>query len=228
MNFHQGRYDSDLTYAQWLLIKDFLPAPLPGGRPRPTHLKCVCNALFYLTKTGCQWRYLPKDYPPWQTVYGYYALWKREGYWEKINAHLSREVRLLAGKREYPSAGIVDSQSVKSMNKGPERGFDRGRLIKGRKRHILELIWADGGYTGEMSDWISKTFQLVLSIVRRIRGQIGFKLLPKRWKVERTFGWFNFYRRLAKDYEDLPQNSETIIYIAMIQIMLRRLATDTS
>lgn len=267
MNYDQRHYDSDLTDAQWQLIKGFLPAPLEGGRPRSTHLRRVCDGIFYLNKTGCQWRYLPADFPPWQTVYGYYACWKREGNWEQMNAKLSREVRILEEKREYPTAAVVDSQSVKSFNKGQERGFDGGKLVKGRKRHILvdtlglvlgvvvsaantgdrdglklllnkipkkitkylELIWADGGYTGEITEWVATAFQLVLSIVKRLPEQVGFKLLPKRWMVERTFGWFNFYRRLAKDYEDLPQSSETMIYITMVQIMLRRLAPiDTS
>ena len=267
MNYDQRHYASDLTDAQWDLIKNLLPAPLEGGRPRSTNVRQVCNGIFYLNKTGCQWRYLPTVYPPWQTVYGYYAAWKKGGNWEKMNAKFSREVRLLEDKREYPTAGIVDSQSVKSMNKGPERGFDGGKLVKGRKRHILvdtlglvlgvvvtsantgdrdglnlllnkipikilkllELIWADQGYTGEIISWVATTFQLILSIVKRLPEQVGFKLLPKRWMVERTFGWFNFYRRLAKDYEDLPQNSETMIYITMVQIMLRRLAPlDTS
>jgi putative transposase len=91
-------------------------------------------------------------------------------------------------------------------------------------RKYLELIWADGGYTGYIIEWVATTFQLVLSIVKRLPEQVGFKLLPKRWMVERTFGWFNFYRRLAKDYQDLPQSSETMIYITMVQIMVRRLA----
>lgn len=262
MNYNQKRYDSDLTDAQWELIKNFFPAPREGGRPRSTNLRRVCDAIFYLAKTGCQWRYLPHDFPPWQTVYGYFGFFILTGVWEKINAKLSREVRLIEDKREYPTAAVVDSQSIKSFNKGQERGFDGGKLVKGRKRHILvdtlglvlgvvvtaanfgdrdglklllnkipnrikkclELIWADSNYTGEIIDWVATTFQLVLSIVKRLPEQVGFKLLPKRWIVERSFGWFNFYRRLSKDYEDLPRNSENFIYISVIQIMLRRLA----
>ena len=266
MSFEQTHYESDLTDARWDLIKNFIPAPLKGGRLRSTNMRGVCNGIFYLNKTGCQWRYLPAEYPPWQTVYGYYTAWKKGGNWKEINTQFSREVRLNEEKREYPTAGIVDSQSVKSMNKGPERGFDGGKLVKGRKRHILvdtlglvlgvvvtsantgdrdglklllnkipkkilkylELIWADQGYTGEIISWVATLFQLVLSIVKRLPEQVGFKLLPKRWMVERTFGWFNFYRRLAKDYEDLPASSETMIYISMIQIMLKRLAPINS
>jgi putative transposase len=262
MNSSQRRYDSDLSDAQWELIKDFFPAPREGGRPRSTNLRRVCDAIFYLARTGCQWRYLPHDFPPWQTVYGYFVLLVTSGIWEKMNASLSREVRLIEEKREYPTAAIVDSQSIKSFNKGSDRGFDGGKLIKGRKRHMLvdtlglvlgvvvtaanigdrdglklllnkiplrirkylELIWADQGYTGEIIEWISTAFQLVLSIVKRLPEQVGFVLLPKRWMVERSFGWFNFYRRLSKDYEDLPRNSENIIYVSVIQIMLRRLA----
>ena len=90
----QKHYDSDLGDAQWELIKNFLPPPLEGGRPRSTNLRRVCDAIFYLNKTGCQWRYIPSDFPPWQTVYGYYVGLKKQGKWEEMNHRFAREVRL--------------------------------------------------------------------------------------------------------------------------------------
>jgi putative transposase len=87
-----------------------------------------------------------------------------------------------------------------------------------RIQKYLELIWADSGYTADIIDWVANTFQVVLSIVKKRSEQVGFMLLPKRWKVERSFGWLNFYRRLSKDYEDLPGNSEHFIYVSVIQI----------
>jgi transposase len=168
MNFNQRRYDSDLTDAQWERIKDVIPAPQEGGRRRSTNLRRVCDAIFYLARTGCQWRYLPHDFPPWQTVYGYFAFFIVNGIWEKINAKLSREVRLIEEKREFPTAAIVDSQSIKSFNKGSDRGFDGGKLVKGRKRHMLV-----------------DTLGLVLSVVvtaANIGDRDGLKLLLNKRK----------------------------------------------
>lgn len=169
-------------------------------------------------------------------------------------------MRKRAGKENLPSAAILDSQSVKTSSQGGIRGFDGGKKINGRKRHILvdtlgfilavvvhaadipdreggllvldkiantfsriKLIWADGGYRGDFI-WIAKSlFNRVIEIVLRKDNSKGFKVIPKRWIVERTFSWISNYRRNSKDYERLPQSSEAMVYISMIQVMLGRI-----
>ena len=111
-------YPTDLTDAQWQRLAPLLPAAKPGGRPRRVDLRAVCNALFYLTRSGCHWRLLPADFPAWQTVYWYFRRWQGDGTWEAINDALRRELREQAGRDPEPSAAIIDSQSVKTTEKG--------------------------------------------------------------------------------------------------------------
>lgn len=130
-------FPSDLTRRGWNNIKDLLPEAKPGGRPRSTDLRMVINAVFYLEKTGCQWRYLPPGYPPWQTVYGYFRRWKQDGTWERLHDALRARVRRRMGRAEEPTAAVIDSQSVKTTEMArTDRGFDGGKKVKGRKRHI--------------------------------------------------------------------------------------------
>ncbi|MEO1406020.1 MAG: IS5 family transposase [Pseudomonadota bacterium] len=131
-------YASDVTEQEWGLIEPLLPAPRPGGRPRTACLRRVVNAIFYLLQSGCQWRMLPRDFPPRSTVYGYFRRWRDDGTWARVHDVLYRRCRDLEGREESPSAAILDSQSVKT---GPdardEVGFDAGKELKGRKRHLL-------------------------------------------------------------------------------------------
>lgn len=259
-------YPTDLKYTEWQQIEQYFP-PNKRGRRRKWEMWQILNTIFYVTRTGCQWplRVLPKDLPPWQTVYGYYRRWLTAGLWETINAALVRQVRIQEGRHPEPSAAVMDSQSVKTSEGGEARGVDVYKQTNGRKRHIvvdtlglllmvvvhsasvqdaaggqrvlqrlferikrskynrwcrLKLIWVDGAYT-TLIETARQLFGWRLDVIRRLEGTKGFQVLPRRWVVERTFGWFGRYRRLARDYEHTVSSSEAMVYLASIRRMLK-------
>ena len=263
---HQDRdsYPSDLSDKQWEVLEPYVPPPSNQGRPLEYTLREIINAILYILRAGCAWRMMPHDFPPWPTVYYHFNKWRRDEVWEPINTLLREQLRQSEGREKTPSAAIIDSQSVKGSAVKGKRGYDAGKQVNGRKRHLivdtiglllcvvvtaanlqdrdgaklvfeairarfprLKLIWADGGYRGQLIDWVKAKFHWILEIVKRTDDVKGFQVLPRRWVVERTFSWLGTYRRLSKDYECLTQTSETFIYIAMSHLMVRRLAAKS-
>lgn len=253
-------YPTDLSDEQWKLLSQMLPPPEQFGRKRSVNLRQIINALCYLARSGCQWRLLPKEFPAWQTVYYYFGKWRENEWFIALNHNLLKKVRIQSGKQANPSAAIIDSQSVKTDEQAASQGYDAGKKVKGRKRHILvdtlgllltarvltadiqdrdgaktlfseikeqmprlQLIWADGGYRGKLIEWVAVHCLWILEIVKRSDKQKIFKVLPKRWIVERTFSWLNRNRRLSKDYERKTKSSEAWLYLSMSILMLKRL-----
>ena len=239
-----------------------MPAPSRRGRPR-TLLRQVIDGIFYVLRSGCQWRLLPKDLGAWVTIYGWFRRWKISGVWIQLNDRLRAQVRAAASKRCRPTAAILDSQTVRSADHPGTRGYDAAKKTKGRKRHLLvdtlglllaitvtpadvperagaqllltdallwlnwlRRLWVDGGSSGpDFAEWVRQQRpKLHVEVVARLGEIHGFKVLPHRWVVERTFGWLMKQRRLVRDYEETISSAENWVYIAMIRIMLRRLA----
>lgn len=240
-----------------------------GGTPRKYADRLALDAIFFVLRSGCQWRMIPRDLLPWDAAYRWYRTWVRDGTWDRIHDELRGQVRIAAGRDPAPSAAVLDAQSIKSSEGGEARGFDAGKRTTGRKRHLVvdtlglilvvmvtsasvqdrpggrailarlaaafpsvALVWADGGYANSIDSsllgWALEKLRLVIEIVRRSDDVKGFQVLPRRWVVERTFGWLVRSRRLARDYERLTANSEAMIKIAMIRLMAARLAGETT
>ena len=284
------RYPTDLSNEEWRCVRPHLPEPALQGRPRLHGLRAILDAVFYVLKSGCPWRLLPREFPPWKTVYDWFRKWRIDGTWERLNAELRERLRCRLGRDPNPSAAIVDSQSARTSGVGgQERGFDPAKNVEGTKRHLLvdteglvlkakvhsarvpdadgiglllgsarvglsrlSHLWVDAGYQGRGKRWAEEALGLSVKVVRKPKKPVpekvaerwaaewakegkavdwqklmppkGFRVLPRRWVVERTFAWISHNRRMAKDYERLCATGEAFIYAAMTRLMARRLA----
>lgn len=255
-------YPSDLSDAEWACLQQHLPSLSSRGRPPPLSLRAIFDAIFYVLRTGCPWRYLPCNFPPWQTVFYHFRRLRLKGTWTLLLRVLHRAERERQGRNPHPSAAIMDAQSVKTVEESAGIcGFDPHKRVKGRKRHLLvdtlgipfsiyvteanvhdtrgarcllaglaplvprlKKIWADAAYRGqELATWCQAEGGWDLEVVERMPGTRGFTIQPRRWVVERTFGWLSRNRRLSKDYERKVQTSETLIQVAMTRLLLARL-----
>jgi transposase len=259
--FERRRYPTDLTDEEWAQIRPLLPRPPRRGRPPAVDLREILNAIRYLARAGCGWRMLPVHFGPWQTLYWWFRRFVRRLLFRTIHDIALMLDRERVGREASPSGGVLDSQTVKAPAAPGGGGYDAGKKIKGRKRHIavdtdgrllmvnlttadvqdaagaerivkairkrwpwLKHLFADGAYDrGKlMSEAAYRGF--VIEIVRKLAGQQGFHLLPRRWVVERTFGWMMRWRRLVRDHEQHCDVSEAMIHVAMGSLMLRRIA----
>jgi transposase len=262
-------YETSLTDRQWAVIEPLLPVrdPRHGGRPLKFDRRLILDTILYVLRTGCAWRLVPHDLAPWDAAYRWFAAWSADGTWRRVHEVLRERVRETEGRHRQPSAAVLDSQSAKSAEGGEAIGYDAGKRVRGRKRHLLvdtgglllhrvvhsasvqdragarlvlhelhdrfprlELVWVDGGYVNVVDagliTWARTVEDLDVVVVPRNADVRGFQVLPRRWVVERTFGWLARCRRLARDYERKTAHAEAMIDVAMIRLMAARLAGE--
>jgi len=272
-------YPSDLTDAEWEILEPLIPAISPLAVNVVYTRREIVNGILYVLRSGCPWRTVPHDLPAWGALYYYFRKWRKEGIWDEVLMRLLKEARKAQGRDEGPSAAVIDSQSIKtSAVRGPEKGFDMGKKIWGRKRHILvdtqgnlmevkvtaasvsdlagsklmlepllerfprlALLWGDSHYGGTLIDWLDMHLGWKMEVVRGLgtvpderaptptseekRSSTGFKVLPRRWVVERSIAWITRWRRLCRDHEGLPESSVAFIKLSACRRMLSHITS---
>lgn len=263
-------YPSDLCDDQWAVLEGearmvMTELVTATGRPMVHDLRAMLDAINYVIRYGIEWRALPIDFPPYEAVYAFFLRWSRRGLPEALAGRLRGRLRTNAGRGELPTAGCIDSQTVKAAETvgAAACGYDAGKKTRGQKRHLavdtlglvlcvivtaasiqdrdgahpllarlrekfstITLVWADGGYAGRLLPWAHDVLRLAVTIVKRCDDVKGFVVLPRRWVVERTFGWLTRYRRLVRIYERKPGHHEAMLWWAAVHQMTRRLTRE--
>ena len=253
-------YATCLNDAEWAVLAPLLPAPSSTGRPWRWPLRAVFDGILYVLRTGCAWRHLPLDFPPWSTVHRWFLRLSQAGVFERLAHALTMADRERVGREACPTGCVVDAQAARSGGVGVagERGYDPARRVVGRKRHTLTdtdgrlLVagvspadlhdshggiallrasrglfpfrahcFADRAYRGER---VGSATTITVEIVEPKEGQKGFAVQPRRWVIERTFGWIARCRRLARDHEATPSSALAFFVLAAAMILVRRMA----
>jgi transposase len=260
-------YPSDASDAEWAFLVPYLTLMREDARQREYPLRELFNAVRYVVKTGCTWRFLPHDFPPWAAVYQQARRWLENGVFEQVAHDLRVIGRVFAGRGHQPSAAIFDARTLRSTPESGDRaGYDGHKRTNGSKIHIavdtlghllalrvtaadeqeravvgelaervqevtgskVEVAFVDQGYTGEQAADDAGEHGIDLVVVQHTEAKRGFVLLPRRWVVERTFGWLGRFRRLARDYERLPHTLAAWHWVAFIALMLGRLGFQSA
>jgi len=266
MNTTRKSYPSDVSDAEWQFLLPFLTLMREDAPQREHSLRDHFNAMRYVVKTGCQWRFLPNDLPPWTAVYQQARRWFFAGVFEMITHELRVVVRIIEDRESHPSGIIVDSRTLQSTPESGDRaGFDGHKKKKGSKIHAavdtlgnllalsvtpanendrsqvaelaarvqevtgekVEIAYVDQGYTGEEPATAASEHGIKLIVVKHTEAKHGFVLLPRRWVVERTFGWLGRFRRLTRDYERLTTTLKGWHWLAALVILLAKVGIES-
>jgi transposase len=260
-------YPSDVTDAEWEFLVPYLTLMREDAPQREYSLRELFNAVRYVVKTGCQWRFLPHDFPPWTAVYQQARRWMQAKVFEDLTHDLRVILRLVLEREPQPSATILDARTLQSTPESGERaGYDGHKKKKGSKIHIavdtlgqllaltttpaneqeraqvaeltakvqevtgqsVEVAFVDQGYTGADAAKAASQQGIKLEVVKHTQAKKGFVLLPRRWVVERTFGWLGRFRRLARDYERLSKVLEGYHWLAFVALLLAKAAFNSA
>jgi transposase len=255
-------YPSDVSDAEWTFLSPYLTLMREDAPQRDYPLRLLFNAIRYVVKTGCQWRYLPHEFPPWTAVYQQARRWLAAGVFERIVHDLRMMLRVFVNKDEQPTAAIFDARTLQSTpESGGRAGFDGHKKKNGSKVHVavdhmgnllalhvtaadeqeralvgelakkvqeatgqkVAVAYVDQGYTGTAAEELAAEQGIELIVVKHTEAKHGFVLLPRRWVVERTFGWMGRFRRLARDYERLEKTLEGWHWVAFISLLFGKL-----
>jgi transposase len=256
-------YPSDISDEEWALVAPYLTLMAEDAPQRDFPLREVFNGLRYIVKTGAPWRWMPHDLPPWQVVYQQSQRWIKAKVFEALVHDLRAVLRIAEGRKESPTAAIIDSRTLQSTpESGARAGYDGAKRRKGSKVHLavdtlghllalcvtaadeqdraqvselakraqeetgetVEIAFVDQGYTGENASDAAEEHGIKLEVVKLPTAKKGFVLLPRRWVVERSFGWMSRFRRLARDYERLPETLAGLHILAFVILMLKNVA----
>jgi transposase len=256
-------YPSDVSDEEWALVAPYLTLMIEDAPQRDFPLREVFNGLRWIVRTGAQWRLMPHDLPPWHVVYQQCQRWIKAGVFESLVHDLRAVLRIAEGRKESPTAAIIDSRTLQSTpESGARAGYDGAKRRKGSKVHLavdtlghllalcvtaadeqdraqvselakrvqeetgetVEIAYVDQGYTGENAANAAGEHSIKLEVVKLPMAKRGFVLLPRRWVVERSFGWMSRFRRLARDYERLPETLAGLHYVAFVILMLKNVA----